>query len=135
MIKSLLLLIFSLAYGAAALAFTVDTPLADAAQETRAKALFAQVRCVVCQGESVADSPAEVARDMRSLIRAQVAQGKTDNDIRAYLVAHYGDGILMQPPLNESTALLWFGPLAIVLLALLLAVRYVFRKPDGNRVV
>lgn len=95
---------------APAFALTVDAPLADAVQEARARALFSEIRCVVCESEAIADSPAEVARDMRRAIRGQIEAGKSDGEIKADLAEKYGDVILMNPPLKNSTMLLWFGP-------------------------
>jgi len=92
-----------------------DRPLADAGQEARAKALFRDVRCVVCQHESISDSPAGIAADMRSLVREQVSAGRTDEDIRADLVRRYGDYVLFTPPVRGGTWVLWFGPFAAVL--------------------
>ncbi len=115
----------------AALALSVDAPLPDMAQEMRAKTLFMQVRCVVCQGEAIADSPAEVAQDMRVAIRKQITAGKTDSEILSYLTSQYGDGILMQPPFKPSTWLLWFGPLMILLTGAWIARRCF--KPSGQR--
>lgn len=108
----------------AALALNVEPPLADAAQEARAQAMFHQIRCVVCQGEAIADSPALVAADFRKAIRKEIAAGKSDEEIRAYLVSRYGDAVLMQPPLKNSTIALWFGPLFLLLAALLFAWRF-----------
>ena len=114
----------SLCWLPAALALTTDTPLPNALDEARAKSLFHQIRCVVCQSEAIADSPADIASDMRREIRAQVASGKSDEDIKSFLVEHYGNFILMDPPLNPATSLLWFGPLIILCLAAWLAARY-----------
>lgn len=94
-----------------------DRPLPDAAQEARARALFADVRCVVCQHESIADSPAGVAGDMRRLIREEIAAGATDQQVRAGLVRRFGDYVLFRPPVRQGTWLLWFGPFVLVLLA------------------
>lgn len=94
-----------------------DRPLADAAQEARAQALFDGIRCVVCQHEAIADSPAGVAADMRSLVREEIAAGRTDTEIRAGLVDRYGDYILFKPPVRIGTWLLWFGPFLLVLIA------------------
>ena len=91
-----------------------DRPLADAAQEARAKALFREVRCVVCQHESISDSPAGIAADMRALVREQVAQGRTDKAVREDLVRRYGDYVLFTPPIRSGTLMLWFGPFAAV---------------------
>lgn len=107
-----------------AFALTVDTPLADPAQEARAQTLFHEIRCVVCQSESIADSPAQVAADMRRLIRSRIKAGDSDAAIKSYLVSRYGDYILMTPPLKRATWLLWFGPLIVLAMGLLLAWRY-----------
>lgn len=92
-----------------------DRPLPDAAQEARARALFTHIRCVVCQHESIADSPAGIAADMRRLVREEIAAGKSDQAVRQDLVRRYGDYILFQPPVRAGTWLLWFGPFALVL--------------------
>lgn len=89
-----------------------DRPLPDAAQEARARALFDDIRCVVCQHEAISDSPAGIAADMRGLVRDQIAAGRTDAQIRDDLVRRYGDFVLFSPPLRLGTWLLWFGPLA-----------------------
>jgi cytochrome c-type biogenesis protein CcmH len=102
--------------------------LPDAAQEARARALFKQLRCVVCQSESLDDSEADLARDMRRLVRAQVAQGRTDADVKAYLTSRYGDFVLLQPPVRPSTWSLWFGPF-VLLLAVLAGVGWMVTRP------
>jgi cytochrome c-type biogenesis protein CcmH len=89
-----------------------DRPMPDAAQEARARALFQDIRCVVCQHEAISDSPAGIAGDMRGLVRDQIAAGRTDAEIRDDLVRRYGDFVLFSPPLRLGTWLLWFGPLA-----------------------
>jgi cytochrome c-type biogenesis protein CcmH len=89
-----------------------DRPLADAAQEARAQALFNDIRCVVCQHEAISDSPAGIAADMRVLVREEIAAGRSDEQIRDDLVRRYGDFVLFTPPLRVGTWLLWFGPLA-----------------------
>lgn len=94
-----------------------DRPLADPAQEARAQALFEDVRCVVCQHEAIADSPAGVAGDMRRLIREQIATGASDQAVRDDLVRRFGDYVLFTPPVRAGTWLLWFGPFALVLSA------------------
>ena len=94
---------------------TPDRPLPDAAQEARARDLFADIRCVVCQHEAIADSPAVIAADMRGLVRDQIAAGRSDAEIKQDLVRRYGDFVLFQPPLRIGTWLLWFGPIAALL--------------------
>lgn len=92
-----------------------DRPLPDAVQEARAKALFADIRCVVCQHEAIADSPAGIAADMRRLVREEIAAGRSNRQIRQDLVRRYGDFVLFKPPVRAGTWLLWFGPLAALL--------------------
>jgi cytochrome c-type biogenesis protein CcmH len=92
--------------------------LADPAQEARARALFHDVKCVVCQSESIDESEAPLAHDLRQLIRQQVAQGRSDADIRAYLVSRYGEFILLTPRLSLANAILWGGPAAVVVIGL-----------------
>lgn len=100
----------------------LDRPLTDAAQEARAQALFKDVRCVVCQHEAIADSPAGVAGDMRRLIREEIASGATDQQVRDDLVRRFGDYVLFPPPVRAGTWLLWFGPFALIALAALILV-------------
>jgi cytochrome c-type biogenesis protein CcmH len=88
--------------------------LKDPGQEARARTLFHQVRCVVCQNESIDDSEAELAHDLRQLIRGQVAAGKTDAEIQSFLISKYGDFILLKPRFNVMTAVIWVVPFAIV---------------------
>ena len=76
---------------------------------------FADIRCVVCQHEAIADSPAVIAADMRGLVRDQIAAGRSDAEIKQDLVRRYGDFVLFQPPLRIGTWLLWFGPIAALL--------------------
>lgn len=120
-------------WASAAWPLIIDQPLPDAAQEARAKALFHDIRCVVCQGETIADSPADIAGDMRHVVRAQVADGKNDADIKAYLVSRYGNAILMQPPLIASTLLLWFGPALILCIALAVIGLYFHKSRQGTQ--
>jgi len=90
--------------------------LSDPAQEARARALQKELRCVVCQGESIDESGAPIAADIRRLIRERIKAGETNDQIKDYLVGRYGDFVLMKPPLEPNTWLLWFGPAAILLL-------------------
>ena len=106
-----------------------DRPLADATQEARAQALFNDVRCVVCQHEAIADSPAGVAGDMRRLIREEIAAGASDQAVRDDLVRRFGDYVLFIPPVRAGTWLLWFGPFALVLLAAAVLALRACRRP------
>jgi len=90
--------------------------LADPRQESRAVALQKELRCLVCQGQSLDESNAPLAADLRHLIRVRIAAGDTDGQVEHYLVARYGDFILMKPPLEPQTYFLWFGPFAVLLI-------------------
>ncbi|MPY73321.1 MAG: cytochrome c-type biogenesis protein CcmH [Alphaproteobacteria bacterium] len=100
----------------AAAAVQPDEMLKDPAQESRARALSAEIRCLVCQNQSIDDSDASLARDLRLLVRDQISQGRSDGEIRDFLVERYGAFVLLDPPFRGSTLVLWLGP-AIVLLA------------------
>ncbi|MEP1206743.1 MAG: cytochrome c-type biogenesis protein [Rhizobiaceae bacterium] len=99
-----------------------------AEMEGRAKALFLQLRCVVCQNQSIGDSDADVAKDLREIVREQMLAGKTDGEIQSFLVARYGEFILLKPVFAWHTALLWVAPIVLLLIGALLAWR-VMRKP------
>lgn len=113
--RALLIAVAAVGLIAAEPAPAPDRLLPDAAQEARAKRLFEDIRCVVCQHEAIADSPAGIASDMRGLVRDQIAAGRSDQAIREDLVRRYGDFVLFTPPVRPGTWLLWFGPFAIVL--------------------
>jgi len=88
---------------------------ADPALEARVMALSSELRCLVCQNQTLADSNAGLAADLREEIREMMRQGKSDEQIVAFLVERYGDFVLYRPPLKPATVLLWFGPLLLVL--------------------
>lgn len=103
--------------------------LSNPAQEARARTLFQQLRCVVCQNESIDDSEADLAQDLRRIVRTQIAQGRTDDQVRAFLVQRYGQFILLKPPLNPGNAVLWLTPLAL----LMAGGAYVWSRSRGAR--
>jgi cytochrome c-type biogenesis protein CcmH len=86
----------------------------DAALDARLKTLESQLRCLVCQNQTLADSDATLAGDLRREVRALAVAGKSDGEIKDYLVARYGDFVLYDPPVKSVTWLLWFGPLALL---------------------
>jgi cytochrome c-type biogenesis protein CcmH len=88
--------------------------LAEPGQEARARALFSDVRCLVCQSQSIDESDAPLARDLRQLIRQQVADGRSDGQIRSFLVSRYGQFVLLTPKASLGNAILWVGPLLVV---------------------
>ena len=90
--------------------------LADPAQEVQAKALMETLRCLVCQGQSIADSDAPLAGDMRHEVRSKIAAGESPDAIRTWLIARYGNWVSYDPPFDAATALLWFGPLLFLAL-------------------
>ena len=90
--------------------------LSDPALEARARALSADLRCLVCQNESIDESHADLARDLRLLIRERIVQGQSNAEIRDFLVSRYGDFILLNPPFKPTTWLLWLSPVMILLL-------------------
>lgn len=98
---------------------TDPTPLhyADAAEETRFHALTATLRCVQCQNQSLADSDAPIAHDLRREVLALMRQGRSDAQVRQYLVDRYGEFVLYRPRMEPGTWLLWFGPVALLLAA------------------
>lgn len=93
-----------------------DRALADSSQEARAQAIHRSLRCVVCQNESIAESNAVLAADLRQVVRERVAAGDTDEQVQAFMVARYGDFVLLKPPFEAETWLLWLGPFAVVLI-------------------
>ena len=101
------------AFAVVAAATKMDVP-ADAAFDTRIKTLESELRCLVCQNQTLADSNASLAEDLRREVRDLALSGKNDSEIRAYLVARYGDFVLYDPPLKRTTWLLWIGPFALL---------------------
>jgi len=94
---------------------TYVEPLKDPVLEARAKALQKELRCLVCQGQSIDESNAALATDLKRLIRQQIESGQSDDDIKGFLVARYGAFVLMKPPVRQDTFFLWFGPALLVL--------------------
>ncbi len=125
----LLVLSSSVAYADSSMpkAHYADTQLPDPGQEAAAHALMESVRCLVCQGQSIADSDAELAADMRAMIRKRVAAGEQPEAIRSWLIERYGDWVSYKPTLTAATAPLWIAPLLLIGFGLLLA-RGRFRK-------
>jgi cytochrome c-type biogenesis protein CcmH len=94
---------------------TYVAPLANPVLEARAKALQKELRCLVCQGQSIDESNAPLAADLRRLIRQQMQAGQSDQQIKDFLVARYSAFVLMKPPVRQDTFFLWFGPMLLVL--------------------
>lgn len=109
------LLIALAAFACIAAASDPSERMADPAQEARARTLFKEVRCLVCQNESIDDSTADLAKDLRQVIREQIAAGRTDQEIRDFLVARYGEFALLRPSVSAPNAALWGAPILVLL--------------------
>lgn len=103
--------------------------LPDPAQEARAREMFREVRCLVCQNESIDDSNAELAGDLRRLVREQIKAGKTDDQVRDHLTDRYGEFVLLKPAFSWGNAALWGAPFVVVILGLLLLFRSFRNRP------
>ena len=99
----------------AAAVVSPDEMLNDPALEARARALSKELRCLVCQNESIDESDADLARDLRRIVRERLVAGDTDEDVIGYLTARYGDFVLLNPPVKPLTWALWFGPIVLLL--------------------
>lgn len=113
----------------AALALAAGAALAgDPALEKRAMRLAHELRCLVCQNQTIADSNAPLAVDLRNQIREQLAKGASEGEVREFMVARYGDFVLYKPPLKATTLALWLGPFALLLAGALLLWRRLARR-------
>ncbi len=126
----LLLFLLCVAGGGVAAPLGDPTPLQyrSRAEEARFHALTAELRCVQCQNQSLADSNAQIAHDLRREVLALMQQGRSDAEIRQFLVDRYGEFVLYRPQLESRTWLLWFGPLALLLIGAAIVVRMVRRQ-------
>jgi len=107
-----------------------DRQLPDARQEAEAKALMEQLRCLVCQGQSIADSDAELAGDMRHMVRSRIAAGQSPAEVRRWLIERYGNWVSYKPPLEPATWPLWLAPLVLLGIGAWLArARLKIRRP------
>ncbi len=125
------IIIFSCFFGSTAAVASSTTEAALAADpfaEKRLQLLSEELRCLVCQNQTIADSNAELAQDLRREIRTMIRDGKSDKEIIDFMVVRYGDFVLYRPPVKGITLLLWGGPLALMLLGLVILVRYLRRR-------
>ncbi|UOM34250.1 cytochrome c-type biogenesis protein [Acuticoccus sp. I52.16.1] len=128
-----LLLAVGWAIGAGpALAVNPDEQLADPALEARARELSRELRCVVCQNQTIDDSDAAIAKDLRILVRERLTAGDTDAQVMAYLTDRYGDFVRLRPPLNAATVALWSLPVLVLFLAMAAAIVYLRRRPSAQ---
>ena len=107
-------LLLALALAAAAGAVEPEEQLADPALEARAREIGQELRCLVCQNQSIDDSDADLARDLRRIVRERLTAGDTDDQVMAFVTARYGDYVLLRPPLRAGTLALWFGPVVLL---------------------
>jgi cytochrome c-type biogenesis protein CcmH len=127
--KPLLAIALCLLLAVPALAVQPDEILADADLEARARSISAGLRCLVCQNQSIDDSEATVAKDLRILIREQLQQKKSDAEVVDFVVARYGEYVLLQPRFKTGTIVLWLTPFLLLLAGLVVA----FRRKAGPR--
>jgi cytochrome c-type biogenesis protein CcmH len=133
MMRRLLSIAVLLLSMSAALAVPVPGTLSDPAQEARARVLQKELRCMVCQGESIDESNAPLAADLRSLVREHIKAGESDAQIKQFLVARYGDFILMRPPFDENTYAFWLTPFLVLIAAAGVAIWVVVRASRAPR--
>ncbi|HET6237526.1 MAG TPA: cytochrome c-type biogenesis protein [Acetobacteraceae bacterium] len=119
-------------FGAPAFAVTPQERLADPVLEARARAISQTLRCLVCQNESIDESSADLAHDIRVLLRQRLLAGDTDAQAVQYIVARYGQFVLLRTPVEPATYVLWYGPGALLLAAGLSAVIWLRRRPGAD---
>ncbi|WP_455872618.1 cytochrome c-type biogenesis protein [Rhizobium yanglingense] len=135
MIRPILLAIALFLSAAPAFAVNPDEVLADPALEVRARALSAELRCMVCQNQSIDDSDADLAKDLRLLVRERITDGDTDEEVLNYIVSRYGEFVLLKPRLSTRTMLLWGAPVFLIIvggISLLVFARRRAGKPTGS---
>jgi cytochrome c-type biogenesis protein CcmH len=118
-----LLLALALGFPGMALAVQPDEVLSDPRLEARARVISADLRCLVCQNQSIDDSNAPLARDLRLLVRERLSAGDSDKAVLDFIVQRYGDFVLLRPPVNTATLVLWLAPLLLLIGAVALAAR------------
>jgi len=129
--RRLLLALFLMMLSLNVWAIGVDKDrLADPAEEARAQQIMKKLRCLVCQNQSIIDSDAGLAGDLRGIVREQVRTGRSEREILAFMTDRYGDWVLLKPPVKPSTAILWFGPLLLLAVGGFLVFRFVARRPS-----
>ncbi|MFH1045309.1 MAG: cytochrome c-type biogenesis protein [Pseudomonadota bacterium] len=121
-------LLLGLIFSASAFAKEAPPAAADPALEKRAVALTEQLRCLVCQNQSIADSHAELAVDLKNQVREKLKAGESEEKIIEYMVARYGDFVLYRPPVKATTMALWLGPFALLFAALAGLFYYILRR-------
>ena len=131
MIRTLAALLLILMTAGPAHAVNPDEILADPALEARAREIGKELRCLVCQNQSIDDSDADLARDLRVLVRERLTEGDSNQQVIDYVVSRYGDFVLLRPPVKSTTYLLWYGP-AIILVLGILAIFLFYRRRTAS---
>jgi cytochrome c-type biogenesis protein CcmH len=135
MIRRLLMVLALFVSAAPAFAVNPDEMLGDPALESRARAISAELRCMVCQNQSIDDSNAELAKDLRLLVRKRITDGDSDQQVMSYIVSRYGEFVLLKPRFEAKTVLLWGAPILLILLGGLSLVVFARRyagQPTGS---
>ncbi|QWW72228.1 cytochrome c-type biogenesis protein [Rhizobium sp. WYJ-E13] len=136
MIKRLLFALTLMLAAAPAFAVNPDEMLADPALEARARTLSAELRCMVCQNQSIDDSNADLAKDLRLLVRERITDGDSDDEVLNYIVSRYGEFVLLKPRFSVRTLLLWGAPVLLILAggaSLVVFARKRAGKPTGSK--
>ncbi len=134
MIRSVVLALLVAVLAVPAFAVEPDEMLEDPALEARARELSKEVRCLVCQNQSIDDSNAGLAKDLRVILRERLVAGDSDAEIKTFLVDRYGDFVLLKPPVKAETLFLWYGPFAIGALGAIGVAVFLLRRRDGSAV-
>ena len=130
--RLILTLLLIVAWAAPVAALEPDERLDEPALEARARALSAELRCVVCQNQSIDDSAAPLARDLRVLVRERLLAGDSDDQVLAFVTARYGDYVLLRPPVQPNTYALWFGPFAVLAIGVTILAVMAGRRRRGR---
>ena len=117
--RNLITMVFVLGLAGSAWAVAVDKPMDDPVLEARARVIHKQLRCLVCQNQSIEDSNASLARDLRILVRDRIEAGDSDDETIRYILDRYGDWVLLKPPVKSGTIFLWLGPVLFLALAVI----------------
>ena len=128
--RNLLLILFLAIVNLPSSSFAVEPTeiLQNPQLESRARVLSKNIRCLVCQNQSIDDSNASLAKDLRKVVREQLVNGASDEEIFDFLIERYGDFVLLKPPVKPSTYMLWYGPIFLFLIGLLMSVLFLTRR-------
>ena len=132
MIRTLLAMFLLLASAATAFAVLPEEMLKDVSLETRARSISQGLRCLVCQNQSIDDSDASLARDLRIIVRERLSAGDNDSQVVDFVVKRYGNYVLLKPPFQADTLLLWLLPFLLMLVGLFVAWRYFTQQPEPD---